>query len=417
MYKFRNDRQITLFDFNQFCGARLDPENEWIAIAEIIPWERAELKYAEMFSRSTGHPAVPFRQVFGAAVIQARCRLSERKLFKVIAEDPHLQCFIGLRSFSENIPFSPSALRAFKSRMDIRFLSYVNEMIAEETGFDAGNESAILLRKCALSDRAVEITDRIISRLHRDHRPWKKPRSCRNTARKEYLSVARSKSRSVSRMELLVRKNSVRTMRNLEEIGKYVQSGYCITGQEKLAADAACGFCTAHGLENESGPEVVSLKDTFLSARDGRIPEGLYVYKDRSGYAHISEPFWPYVPETVFSDAAERYYCVFGRYPGCVRTEGPLVSKENMSFCKKHRIAFSELTAEAEGSGTGGTWETVKDGEALICCSGPGKTDLVKEAMDVIVSNLFEDGALGFRACYHMVTGSDEGTFRIIYGD
>ena len=425
MYKFSNDRQITLFDFNQFCGARLDPENEWIALSEIIPWERAELKYAEMFSRDTGHPAVPFRQVFGAAVIQTRMKLSERKLFGAIAEDPHLQCFIGLKSFSDRIPFSPSSLRAFKSRMNVPFLSCVNEMIAEEIGSDTGDRSAILLRDCALSYRAVEITDRIINRLHADHRPWKKPRSCRNTARKEYLSVARSKSRSADRMELLIRRNSVRTVRNLEEIDRYVLAGYGITRQEESAAGAARGFCSARGYVKENGSvrETVSLKESFLSGQEGLSPEGMFVYTDRSGFPHISQPFWPYVPETVFSDAAERYYCVKGRYPGSVQTEGPLASKENASFCRRHRIAFSELSDSPEDAAadrtdlSSGIWETVKEGEGVLFCSGSEGTDLVKEAMDVIVSNLFGENAQGFRAYYHMVTGSDEGSFRIIYGD
>ena len=38
----RQNRQITLFEFNQSCGMELDPINEWIKLAHAIPWSKME---------------------------------------------------------------------------------------------------------------------------------------------------------------------------------------------------------------------------------------------------------------------------------------------------------------------------------------------------------------------------------------
>jgi hypothetical protein len=40
-------------------GRLLDPDNRWIVISEIIPWEKLEDQYAPEFSRTIGAPALP----------------------------------------------------------------------------------------------------------------------------------------------------------------------------------------------------------------------------------------------------------------------------------------------------------------------------------------------------------------------
>ena len=46
MYKKNQNRQITLKDFNQPLGLKLDPENKWIKKAAMIPWDAIEEEYA-----------------------------------------------------------------------------------------------------------------------------------------------------------------------------------------------------------------------------------------------------------------------------------------------------------------------------------------------------------------------------------
>lgn len=56
MYK-RKLNQITIFeDPAMFGGIALNPENEWVKLAKLIPWWAFEEKYAEQFPAPTGQP-------------------------------------------------------------------------------------------------------------------------------------------------------------------------------------------------------------------------------------------------------------------------------------------------------------------------------------------------------------------------
>ena len=74
------NHQITLTDFSQSCGVSLDPNNEWIVLANNMPWEKIEAKYAALFPSETGRPATPLRTALGVLIIKKRKGLSDRKV-------------------------------------------------------------------------------------------------------------------------------------------------------------------------------------------------------------------------------------------------------------------------------------------------------------------------------------------------
>ena len=44
---------------NSFIGAQLSSENRWVKLAQIIPWDLVEEKYAEAFTgKQTGNPSI-----------------------------------------------------------------------------------------------------------------------------------------------------------------------------------------------------------------------------------------------------------------------------------------------------------------------------------------------------------------------
>ena len=49
--------QMTLDDYD-FPFGKLDPENEWVKLAALVPWDVAEEEYAKQFVNN-GHPAHP----------------------------------------------------------------------------------------------------------------------------------------------------------------------------------------------------------------------------------------------------------------------------------------------------------------------------------------------------------------------
>src|SRR5664280_1701005 len=69
MYK-KQAKQISLQENPiSFTGARLNPENRWVQLANIIPWNRMEEKYNETFTNpSTRNPAKSCRMASGSFI-------------------------------------------------------------------------------------------------------------------------------------------------------------------------------------------------------------------------------------------------------------------------------------------------------------------------------------------------------------
>ena len=65
--------------------------------------------------------------VLGALLIQKRKKLSDRKLLKEIIENPYLQYFIGLKSFTKEAPFTAPALVYFRKRLSAKELNEIND--------------------------------------------------------------------------------------------------------------------------------------------------------------------------------------------------------------------------------------------------------------------------------------------------
>lgn len=70
MYKRSDTSQHTFLDFNQPLGMHMDPANRWVRMADSIPWDEFERRYAELFKGDNGNPAKPLRLALGCLIIQ-----------------------------------------------------------------------------------------------------------------------------------------------------------------------------------------------------------------------------------------------------------------------------------------------------------------------------------------------------------
>lgn len=64
MYKKPDKSQPSLLDFNQPLGLRMNPDNRWVQLADSVPWNIYEEKYAALFPSGTGNVAKPLLTVF-----------------------------------------------------------------------------------------------------------------------------------------------------------------------------------------------------------------------------------------------------------------------------------------------------------------------------------------------------------------
>ena len=256
MYKSSPYHQISFFDFNCACGMQLDENNEWIRLARRIPWKELEGRYAEMFPSRTGRPAEPFRMAFGALIIAKRKGLSDRRLVHEIAENPYLQYFLGLHAFSKECPFTAVAMVSFRKRLDAAFIQEANEVClaassctkehegeAEEEASEAGSlGTEILDATCSpscikfpqdfelLSKARVKLEELIDPYCSSHHQ--RKPRTYRQTARKEYLALAKQKRRPAKKIRAFIRKHLGYLKRNMGYIAGYLAAGWVMTEKE-----------------------------------------------------------------------------------------------------------------------------------------------------------------------------------------
>ena len=134
MYRTKDGRQLELENFYLPFGGHLNPNNRWVELAQLIPWEEFEEKYAEHFAEQQlgGITAKPFRMALGALLIKEKLAVSDRETVQQIRENHYLQYLIGLEGYRDEEPFDPSSMVHFRKRITAEMLNEINERIHEE---------------------------------------------------------------------------------------------------------------------------------------------------------------------------------------------------------------------------------------------------------------------------------------------
>lgn len=128
MYRPSDTTQHSFLDFNQPMGLHMNPDNRWVKLADSIPWDEFETKYAGLFPSGTGNVAKPLRMALGALIIQTKFQYSDRELVEQISENPYLQRFYGLPGYQEQAPFDASTLH-IRYPQDISLLNEGSEFL------------------------------------------------------------------------------------------------------------------------------------------------------------------------------------------------------------------------------------------------------------------------------------------------
>lgn len=233
MYRRTENQLQFVEDFFLPFGGKLNKENRWVQLAAMIPWWRAEEKYAKAFKKSMrGQVPLSVRMALGALYIKERMQLDDRETVQQITENPYYQYFLGLPGFQDKPPFHHSLMTHFRKRLGADVITQINEWILEEeaardkqdkddpTDPPAGgnpsgdissdpseeqpkNKGTLMLdatwapadisypTDLKLLNEAREKLERMIDVLHEPLiGKAKKPRTYRQTARKRYLEVA-----------------------------------------------------------------------------------------------------------------------------------------------------------------------------------------------------------------------------------
>lgn len=369
MYKM--EPQLKLKDF-VFPYGKLNPENEWVRMAELMPWDAVEEKYCERFVNN-GHPAHPARMALGSLIIKRRLKCPDEWVVRHISENPYLQYFIGMKEFSDACPFGESTLVAFRKRFDEEALCEINDMLLEsmaaaeadenddEEGPGGNSGRLILDASCAPSDisypqdlrllnEAREKVDEIIDALHAANPVGKRPRTRRRVARKDYLRTARKKRRSEKEMRSAVRKQLGYLYRNIGFVQRYVSNGTALSfiQQNQMNTISLLYEQQLTMYENKThsvGGRIVSLAQPWIRpivrGKAGTPVEfGAKLHlSSQNGFVRVERLSFEAFNEACDLPAiVERYRERNGRFPAEILADKLYATRDNRAFCKHHGI-------------------------------------------------------------------------------
>ena len=386
MYKIPDKSQPSLLDFNQPLGLRMDPENRWVRLADMVPWDIFEEKYAALFPSGTGNVAKPLRLALGSLIIQNRFQYSDRELVEQLAENPYLQYFIGLPGYQACAPFDASTLVWFRKRITIDILNEANEYMlghkddkgdgpkpsaSGSSGGDARPEEGstdggtlIIDATCApvnirypqdisLLNEAREKLEYIIYRMCKAY-GLTLPRRYRRNARKDYLAFVKCRKHTENKVREAVRKQLSYVRRDIKYLEGFFSQGYAPDKKE------APLFLTILRLYRQQeymyknhvhsvADRIVSISQPWVrpivrgkASAPVEFGPKLDVSIDSGGYGRIEKvSFDAYNESSNLVEAAERYKERTGKYPGRILADKIYRTKDNRDYCREHGIRLS----------------------------------------------------------------------------
>jgi len=120
MYRRKDRKTIPLFPELFPFGGKLDENNRWLRIAELIPWEELEEEYAKHFS-DIGRPATDAQLVIGLLLLKHMTGLSDEGIVQDVLENPYMQAFCGYEKFVTEEILDPSTLTKMRERLGLEF--------------------------------------------------------------------------------------------------------------------------------------------------------------------------------------------------------------------------------------------------------------------------------------------------------
>ena len=366
---------------------KLSPNNRWVIMAELIPWDDFEEQYAKLFSAEKGAPAKPFRMALGTLIIKEKLGTSDRETIQQISENPYLQYFIGLTCYQQEPPVEASMLVHFRKRISIELVNQINQEIVKrekdntevntkkkdlvpEKNEKTKNKGKLILdATCAPADikyptdlgilnQARIKTERIIDNLYKALRGklTKKPRTSRNIARKEYLKVAKKRKVSYQERRKAIEKQLKYIKKNLGHIEALIKAGASLKNLSKRQQNILETIKKVYKQQLEmwknktqSVPQrIVSLTQPHIRpivrGKAGKPIEfgaklsvscvDNYVFLDKISWENFNE-------SCHLKEQVEKYKEIFGYYPESVHVDKIYRTRENRNWCKERGIRIS----------------------------------------------------------------------------
>jgi transposase, IS5 family len=386
MYK-KKSPQISIFEepenFLMLTG--LDPNNRWVRISKLIPWDMVEKKYAKEFKHTPfSRPAKPARMAIGSLLIKEKFTLSDSETVEMISENPYMQYFIGLESFLKKAPMEASLLTWFRKRISAEMLSEINDYIIgrkvinetekkdppDEPPATGGGKkeddnkgTLILDATCVQSDirfptdisllnEGRERLEEIVDELHElGLTNGVKPRTYRQVARRDYLRFVRNRKPKKKLIRATIRKQLCYIRRDLAAIEVCDTEKLSSKSQQRLVVVRKLYEQQKQMYDNKTHQvqgRIVSIHQPWVrpivrGKATADVEFGAKVaISVVGGYARIEHLNWDaYNESTTLQETVNRYKEQTGFYPQRILADKIYRTRDNLQYCDKHHIHMS----------------------------------------------------------------------------
>jgi len=269
MIRYTPSSQLSLENFKHPFHQQLDPNNRWVKLAELVPWDDLAGIYSKHLNPNAGRLSVDLRMVIGALIIKHKLSLTDRDTVQMISENIYMQYFCGLQSLQMKLPFDDSLFVDIRKRLGTEEFDRFNDIVIQRSenlkpkrqriikggkddhkkGGSQGSNSSSTGEETAekkeipnqgklkldasvadqyitapndlkLVNRSREETERLVDVLYKKGSFETKPRTYRRNARKEYLTTAKKCNKSKREIRVNLGKQLRYVRRNISTIGK-----------------------------------------------------------------------------------------------------------------------------------------------------------------------------------------------------
>jgi len=228
--------QLELFEKSLPFGGKLNRDNRWLQLAELVPWRQLEEIYAKTFS-TTGRPGARARHVIGSLVIKHKLEVSDDEIGEQISENPYMQYFIGLARFQNRVPYDPSTLTNVRKRLSQKQFDefeqqLINTLVEKKllrpqgllTDATVAQSEITFPTDCGLLNKARRFCVKHIKRLSKV--VGRRVRTSCRVAQKAYVAFSKKRRKThpeVRRMQKTLLGHVKRNIRQLEELTEEVK--------------------------------------------------------------------------------------------------------------------------------------------------------------------------------------------------
>jgi IS5 family transposase len=121
LYRAKDRKTMPLFPELFPLGGGPRPDNRWMKLGRLIPWNQMEEIHRKYFSDRTGRPAKDSRLIRGLLVVKHTKGFSDEAVAEDYLENPYVQAFCGEGTFVTEGGIDPSLLSKIRKRLGKTF--------------------------------------------------------------------------------------------------------------------------------------------------------------------------------------------------------------------------------------------------------------------------------------------------------